>query len=249
MISLKSKRELQIMQRAADILKIIFVEVEKALKVGATTDDLDKIASQIISDQKGKSAFKGYRGYPKTACISVNEEVVHGIPGPKKLKDGDILSFDIGVIVEGYYADAARTWPVGQVPDAKKKLIRAAKESLIAGLSVYKPGCRIGDLSAAIQKSIETNGFGVVRDYVGHGIGRSLHEEPQVPNYGKPGVGPKVEPGLVLAIEPMVTEGHYAVETLKDGWTVVTKDRKMASHYEDTIAFMEDGFINLTGEN
>lgn len=249
MISLKSKREIQIMQRSADILKQIFKEVEAAVKPGVTTDDLDKIAEKIINASEGDPAFKGYRGFPKTACISVNEEVVHGIPGSRKLKEGDLVSFDIGVKVEGYYADAARTWSVGKVAEDKLKLLRTAKDSMEAGLAAYKPGCRIGDLSDSIQKLIESRGFGVVREYVGHGIGRNLHEEPQVPNYGKPGHGSRIEPGLVLAIEPMVTEGHHGVETLEDGWTVVTKDRKWASHYEDTIAFTENGFINLTGGN
>lgn len=249
MISLKSKREIQIMQRSADILKKIFIECEAAIKPGVTTDDLDRIAEIIIGASEGEPAFKGYRGFPKTACISVNEEVVHGIPGNRKLKNGDIVSFDIGVKVEGYYADAARTWPVGSVSAEKLKLLQTAKDSMEAGLAAYKPGCRIGDLSERIQKLIESRGFGVVREYVGHGIGRNLHEEPQVPNYGKAGHGSRIEPGLVLAIEPMVTEGHHGVETLADGWTVVTKDKKWASHYEDTIAFTESGYINLTGGN
>lgn len=248
MISLKSSREIQIMQSGGNILKEIFREVQVAVKPEVTTGELDAIAEKIILRSGGKPAFKGYRGFPKTACISVNEEVVHGIPGKRKLIAGDIVSFDIGVIVEGYYADAARTWPVGEMSELKLRLIQSAKASLQAGLEAYKPGCRIGDLSAKIQQRIEADGFQVVRDYVGHGIGRGLHEEPQVPNYGKAGHGPKIEPGLVLAIEPMVTEGHYAVETLEDGWTVVTQNRKLASHYEDTIAFLEDGYINLTGE-
>ncbi len=237
------------MQRSADILKKIFIECEAAIKPGVTTDDLDRIAEIIIGASEGEPAFKGYRGFPKTACISVNEEVVHGIPGNRKLKNGDIVSFDIGVKVEGYYADAARTWPVGSVSAEKLKLLQTAKDSMEAGLAAYKPGCRIGDLSERIQKLIESRGFGVVREYVGHGIGRNLHEEPQVPNYGKAGHGSRIEPGLVLAIEPMVTEGHHGVETLADGWTVVTKDKKWASHYEDTIAFTESGYINLTGGN
>lgn len=248
MISLKSKREIQIIREAAEILKKIFIKVHEAVKPGVTTDELDAIAENVIRECGGEPAFKGYRGFPKTACISLNEEVVHGIPGKKKLKENDIVSFDIGAKVEGYYADAARTWAVGKVSPARKKLIEAAEGSFRAGLAKYKPGARIGDLSAAIQEYIEAQGFHVVRDYVGHGIGRALHEDPQVPNYGSSGHGPKIEPGLVLAIEPMVTEGHYAVETLNDGWTVVTKDRKWASHYEDTVAFTENGYINLTGE-
>ncbi len=248
MIALKSKREIQIIQRASAILKEIFLEVRKAVRPGVTTDDLDKLAEEIIGKSEGVPAFKGYRGFPKTACISVNEEVVHGIPGPRALNEGDLVSFDIGVKVDGYYADAARTWPVGKISAQHKKLMETARESFEAGLAIWKPGARVGDLSESIQALIESRGFGVVRDYVGHGIGRQLHEEPPVPNYGKAGQGPRIETGLVLAIEPMVTEGHHAVETLKDGWTVVTKDRRYASHYEDTIAFTENGIINLTGD-
>ena len=248
MISLKSKREILIIQEAAEILKAIFKKVQPEIKPGITTDELDAMAEKIIRERGGEPAFKGYRGFPKTACISVNEEVVHGIPGKRKLKEGDLVSFDIGARVSGYYADAARTWPVGTAAPEKIRLMDTARESMEAGLKAYKPGCRIGDLSYEIQNVIEARGFHVVRDYVGHGIGRNLHEDPQVPNYGKAGQGPKIEPGLVLAIEPMVTEGDHAVRTLEDGWTVVTKNGLWASHYEDTIAFHEQGYTNLTGE-
>ena len=248
MISLKSQREIQIMQEAGNVLKQVFLAVKPAIQPGVTTDELDRIAEETIRKAGAEPAFKGYRGFPKTACISVNEEVVHGIPGPKKLKDGDLVSIDVGSKVDGYFSDAARTWAVGKVSDSKQKLIDTACGSLKAGLNAYQAGCRIGDMSEIIQKFIESNGFQVVRDYVGHGIGRAIHEEPQVPNYGKRGHGPKIAAGLVLAIEPMVTEGHYGVETLEDGWTVVTRDRKWSSHYEDSVAFIEDGFINLTGD-
>lgn len=247
MISLKSKREIQIMREAADILKEIFLKVQPAVKPGVTTLELDAIAETVIRGRGGEPAFKGYRGFPKTACISVNEEVVHGIPGERRLKVGDLVSFDIGVKWQGYYADAARTWSIGKVDIAKERLMETARQAFDEGLAAYRPGCRIGDLSEAIQKFIESRGFQVVREYVGHGIGRAIHEDPQVPNYGRSGHGPKIEPGLVLAIEPMVTEGRHDVETLKDGWTVVTKDRKLASHYEDTVAFTENGIMNLTG--
>ncbi len=247
MISLKSKREVQIIQEAAEILKNVFEAVQPLMRAGVTTAELDRLAEEIIVRKGGEPAFKGYRGFPKTACISINEEVVHGIPGARELKEGDLVSFDIGAKVNGYYADAARTWCVGFANHEKSRLIETSREALRAGLEAYKPGCRVGDVSSAIQRLIESRGYQVVRDYVGHGIGRSLHEDPQVPNYGKAGHGPKMEPGLVLAIEPMVTEGHHAVETLKDGWTVVTQDRKLSSHYEDTIVFMENGFMNLTG--
>jgi methionyl aminopeptidase len=247
MISLKSRREIEIIREAAEILKQVFLQVRPAVTPGVTTEELDRIAEAVIRKAEGEPAFKGYRGFPKTACISVNEEVVHGIPGSRTLKGGDLVSFDIGVKVRGYFADAARTWPVGDVNRAKRRLIETAQGALQAALEAYRPGWRIGDLSATIQKYIESQGFQVVRDYVGHGIGQALHEEPQVPNYGRAGHGPKIENGLVLAIEPMVTEGHFAVETLKDGWTVVTKDGRWSSHYEDTIAFIENRHINLTG--
>ncbi len=248
MIALKSQREIQIMQEAGNVLRQVFQAVKPAVIPGVTTEELDRIAEETIRKAGAKPAFKGYRGFPKTACISVNEEVVHGIPGSRKLQDGDLVSVDVGANVQGYFADAARTWPVGEINGIKKKLIETADGSLKAGLQAYREGARIGDISEAIQKFIETAGFKVVRDYVGHGIGRAIHEEPQVPNYGKRGHGPKISHGLVLAIEPMVTEGHYAVETLEDGWTVVTRDRKWSSHYEDTVAFTENGFINLTGD-
>ncbi len=248
MISLKSKREIEIIRQSSEILKKVFKAVKQEIRPGITTGELDEIAEKIIRENGGEPAFKGYRGFTKTACISLNEEVVHGIPGSKKLKEGDIVSFDIGAKVSGYYADAARSWPVGKVTPVRQKLIDTARDSFMAGLNAYRPGSRIGDLSEKIQQLIESRGFQVVRDYVGHGIGRSLHEEPQVPNYGRGGQGARIENGLVLAIEPMVTEGNCAVETLSDGWTVVTKDRKWASHYEDTVAFIDNGYVNLTGD-
>ncbi|MCM8776098.1 MAG: type I methionyl aminopeptidase [Candidatus Omnitrophica bacterium] len=248
MISLKSKREIQTIREAGEIIKQVLAKVEASIRPGVTTEELDRSAETIIREQGAEPAFKGYRGFPKAACISINEEVVHGIPGPRQIKDKDIVSFDVGVKWKGYFADAARTWAVGDVDEVRLRLIRTTYEALKACLKAYRPGCRIGDLSAAIQEHVESQYFNVIRDYVGHGIGREIHEDPQVPNYGQPGQGPKVEPGLVLAIEPMVTEGHWSVETLENGWTVVTKDRKLASHYEDTIAFMESGYINLTGD-
>ena len=247
MIELKSKREIQLILEAGKILKKTFLAVKPMIVEGVTTEALDRAAEKVIAEHGGKPAFKGYRGFPKAACISINEAVVHGIPDARRLKDGDIVSFDIGVKWNGFYADAARTWHVGAADPKKQALIDAAKGSLDAALAAYRPGWRIGDISETIQRYVEERGFQLVRDYAGHGIGRQLHEDPQVPNYGKAGRGAKIEPGLVIAIEPMVTEGHYAVEMLEDGWTVVTKDRKNASHYEDTIVFTEDGFINSTG--
>ena len=248
MIELKSKREIQLIQEGGEILKKVFAAVKPMVAEGITTEMMDAVAEKVIREHGGEPAFKGYRGFPKTACISLNEAVVHGIPGSRRLKKGDVVSFDVGVKWNGFYADAARTWQVGTVDPKKQALIDTAKHSLDEALAAYQTGWRIGDLSVRIQQYVEDRGFQVVRDYAGHGIGRKLHEDPQVPNYGKAGRGAKIEPGLVIAIEPMVTEGHYAVETLEDGWTVVTKDRKNASHYEDTVVFIENGFINLTSD-
>ena len=248
MIRLKSKREIEMIRKAAAILRQAFECLRPKISPGISTLELDQIAEKAIGQAGGLSAFKGYRGFPRTLCASINEEVVHGIPSSRKLKEGDLVSLDLGVKYEGYYADAARSWVVGRGSEEAMRLVRVARESFLAGIeAVKKSGKRIGDLSRAVQEVIEQNHFGVVRDYVGHGIGQAIHEEPQVPNFGKPGQGPKIEPGLVLAVEPMVTAGHYAVETLADGWTVVTQDRKLASHYEDTVAFTENGPVNLTG--
>lgn len=248
MIRLKSKREIDIMRKAAEILRQAFERLRPEVKPGVTGLELDELAEETIRKAGGSPAFKGYRGYPRTLCLSVNEEVVHGIPSRRRLSDGDLVSLDLGVKYEGYYADAARSWILGKATPETTRLKRVAKEAFLAGVEAVKaPGKRIGDLSAAIQEVIETNGFGVVRDYVGHGIGQAIHEEPQVPNFGKPGQGPRIEPGLILAIEPMVTAGDYGVKVLPDGWTVVTKDGKLASHYEDTVAFTEEGPVNLTG--
>ncbi len=247
MISLKSKREIETMAKAGKILQQVFVETKKMIRSGLSTRDVDVVAEKTIRSLGGKPAFKGYQGFPGTACISVNEEVVHGIPGSRILNAGDLITVDCGVDVDGYFVDAARTWIVDDINDPEKeRLIAVAKESFEAGVNAFKPGARVGDLSAAIQAVIEGAGFQVVRDFVGHGIGTSIHEDPQVPNYGKPGRGPKIEEGLCIAIEPMVTVGNYAVETLKDGWTVVTRDRSLSSHYEDTIAFTADGPQILT---
>jgi methionyl aminopeptidase len=248
MIELKSKREIQLIGEAGKILKKVFLAVKPMIVPGIATEALDLVAEKVILENGAEPAFKGYRGFPKTACISINEAVVHGIPDARRLKEGDLVSFDVGVKWNGFYADAARTWQVGTEDPRKQALIHAAKDSLDAALAAYQPGWRIGDLSETIQRYVEDRGYQVVRDYAGHGIGRQLHEDPQVPNYGKAGRGAKIEPGLVIAVEPMVTEGHYAVETLEDGWTVVTKDRRNASHYEDTIVFIDNGFINVTSD-
>lgn len=248
MIRLKSKREIEIMEKAATILRRAFEQLLPAIRAGVTTLELDAIAEEVIRTKGGEPAFKGYRGFPKSLCISVNEEVVHGIPSKRRLVEGDLVSLDLGVRYDGYYADAARSHVVGKGSAEALKLVRVARDAFRAGVDAARgPNRRIGDLSRAIQEVVEQNGFGVIREYVGHGIGQDLHEEPQVPNYGSPAKGPKIEAGLALAIEPMVTAGHYAVKTLTDGWTVVTKDRSLTSHYEDTVVFTEGAAVNLTG--
>jgi len=246
-ISLKSKHEIEIMREAARRLRNIFRELKTYIRVGMTTLDIDQRAEHLMATQKVKPAFKGYRGYPACICTSVNEEVVHGIPSKKRLKEGDLLSVDIGLIHEGYVSDAARTWVIGRVGDESIDLIETARQALYLGMAQMKAGNRLGDVSYAIQNYVEAQGFSVIRDYVGHGIGRDMHEDPQVPNFGKPGRGPKLEVGMVLALEPMVAAGSWEVDILNDAWTVVTRDRQLAAHYEDTIAITENGPENLTG--
>jgi methionyl aminopeptidase len=248
MISLKSKREIEMMRESARRLQNVFQGLDGAVKPGVTTSDIDQKAEQLILSQNVEPAFKGYRGFPACVCTSPNEIVVHGIPSKScQLKEGDILSLDMGLIYEGYYSDSARTIPVGPVSPEIIDLIEVAREALYKGMAEMKVGNRISDISHAIQTFVEGRGFGVVRDFVGHGIGRALHEDPQVPNFGKPGKGPKLEVGMVLALEPMVVQGSHEVEILKDSWTVVTRDRKLAAHHEDTIALTEEGPVNLTG--
>ncbi len=247
MILLKSKHEIEIMREAAKRLKQVFTELKKTIKVGMTTLEIDQKVERLILSQKAVPAFKGYRGYPACVCTSLNEEVVHGIPSKRKIKEGDLLSVDIGLIYEGYVSDSARTWAIGEVSEEGLELMQTAKRALYIGMAEMKAGNRIGDLSAAIQNYVESQGFAVIRDFVGHGIGRAMHEDPQVPNYGKAGRGPKLETGMVLAIEPMVAAGSWEVDILEDAWTVVTRDRQWAAHYEDTIALTDSGPQNLTG--
>ena len=247
MISLKSKREIEIMREAARKLKIVFRGLKQVIKAGMTTFEIDQYAARLIAAQKGKPAFKGYRGYPACICTSINEEVVHGIPSRRKLREGDLLSVDIGLIHEDYVSDSARTWTIGEVSEEATELVETTRRALYIGMAQMKPENRIGDVSYAIQSYVEGNGFSVIRDFVGHGIGRAMHEEPQVPNFGKAGRGPKLETGMALAIEPMVAAGSWEVDILEDSWTVVTRDRQLAAHYEDTIIITEEGPENLTG--
>ena len=242
----KSWSELQKMARACKITVDTLSLLEAAALPGVTTKELDQLAHDAIVKAGAKPAFLGYRGYPATLCISVNEEIVHGIPGPKKLQEGDIVGLDLGCIVEGYYADCAITLPVGPVPPRVQELLDVTRESLDKAIVQCRAGNRLGDISHAVQTHCEGHGFGVVRAFVGHGIGQSLHEEPQIPNFGDAGRGPVVKAGMVLAIEPMVTMGSYEVKVLDDRWTAVTVDGSWAAHFEDTIAITERGPEVLT---
>ena len=247
MILLKSPRELGHMRSAGRILAEVKDRLRAMVRPGMTTKQIDQDVEAFIVSRGAKSAFKGYRGYPATVCISINEEVVHGIPSPKrKLREGDIVGLDLGCIVEGYYADCAITLPVGEVTPRVQELLDVTRESLDKAIVQCRPGNRIGDVSHAVQTHCESHGFGVVRAFVGHGIGRSLHEEPQVPNFGEAGTGKPLKAGMVLAIEPMVTMGTWEVRVLEDRWTAVTQDGSWAAHFEDTIAITDNGPEVLT---
>ncbi|MCR1898646.1 type I methionyl aminopeptidase [Irregularibacter muris] len=239
MIILKSSHEVEIMRKAGKIVAEVHQKLKEAIQPGITTLDLDKIAEEYILQSGAKPAFKGYGGFPASVCTSINEEVVHGIPGSRVIEDGDIISIDIGAIVDGYYGDSAKTHPVGKISPEAERLIKVTRDCFYAGLVFAKEGYRLSDISHAIQKHVEDNGFSVVRDYVGHGIGQNMHEDPQIPNFGRPGKGPRLREGMILAIEPMVNQGTFHVKTLGDDWTVVTLDGKLSAHYEHTIAITE----------
>ncbi len=232
----KSWSELQTMARACRIVVDALDALEAAAVPGVTTKEMDRVAREHIERAGARPAFLGYRGYPATLCISVNEEVVHGIPGSRRLREGDIVGLDLGCIVDGFFGDAARTVAVGRVSEAAGRLMRVTRESLFAGIEVCHPGRRVGDIGHAVQTHAERHGYSVVREFVGHGIGTSLHEEPQVPNYGPPGRRERLVPGMCLAIEPMVNVGRAEVEVLADGWTAVTRDRSLSAHYELSVA-------------
>ena len=219
----------------------VFEKLKGIIEPGITTRELDQVAEDYILLKGARPAFKGYRGFPATLCISINDEVVHGIPGQRRLKQGDIVSLDVGVNYLGYFGDAAITFPVGEVDPEAKRLLEVTEKALYIGIEKAKVGNRLFDISYAIQSWVESHGFSVVRDFVGHGIGRELHEEPQIPNFGVPHQGPRLGKGMVLALEPMVNEGTYEVRVLSDGWTVVTVDGKRSAHFEHTIAITEDG--------
>ncbi|HZK57021.1 MAG TPA: type I methionyl aminopeptidase [Clostridia bacterium] len=240
MIFIKSRNEIELMREAGRIVAQAHELIGKAIRPGVTTEELDQIAEKHILKQDAFPAFKGYRGFPASICASINHEVVHGIPGPKKLEEGDIISIDIGSVYKGYYGDAARTHAVGEISQRAQELIKVTKESFYEGIKFAKEGCRLSDISHAVQTHVEKHGFSVVRNYVGHGIGTNMHEEPQIPNYGLPGRGPRLKSGMVLAIEPMVNIGTYDVKVLSDGWTVVTLDGEYSAHYENTIAITDE---------
>lgn len=246
MIICKSQAELAYMREAGRIVAKTHQLMKEAIKPGVTTAELDRIAEDFIRSQGANPSFKGYNGFPFSVCASVNDELVHGFPSSRKLKDGDIISIDIGAQYEGYHGDSAWTYPVGEVSEQVQKLLDITEQSLYAGLALVKPDVRLYTISHAIQQVAEEAGFSIVREYVGHGIGQELHEEPQIPNYGIPDRGPRLKPGMVLAIEPMVNIGERYVRTLEDNWTVVTQDGSWCAHFEHTVAVTEDGFEILT---
>ena len=240
MIIIKSPREIEQLKRSNAIVAEVFEKLKGMIAPGVTTQELDQVAEEYILSKGGRPAFKGYRGFPATLCISINEEVVHGIPSQRRLKEGDIISLDVGVNYLGYYGDAAITFPVGEVDPEAKRLLEVTEKALTIGIEKAKIGNRLFDISYAIQRWVESHGFSVVRDFVGHGIGKDLHEEPQIPNFGAPHQGPRLEKGMVFALEPMVNEGTYEVRVLSDGWTVVTADGKRSAHFEHTLAITND---------
>jgi len=245
-ITLKSESELQLMRVSGKIVGQALIELEKRIKPGITTQELDKFAYDFFKKNDCLPAFLGYHGYPATICTSINDQVVHGIPDKRVLKEGDIVGVDIGAFYKGYCGDSARTFAVGKVSQEAQKLLKVTLEALNKGIEQCRVGNRISDIGHAIQEYVEKQGYSVVKDYVGHGIGQAMHEEPQVPNYGKPRQGPKIVEGMCLALEPMVNLGSDEVRVLEDGWTVVTKDGRFSAHFEDTIAIHTDGPENLT---
>jgi methionyl aminopeptidase len=246
MIILKSRAEIAQIRESGRIVAECLDIAREAIRPGARGVDVDRAVEEHIRRSGGEPSFKGYRSYPASTCISVNEQVVHGIPSSVPFREGDIVSFDVGVFKNGYHGDAARTFPVGEVSEEALRLIQVAREGLDRGIAQVRPNAHLSDIGHAIQSHVEGAGFSVVRSLVGHGIGMSMHEEPQIPNFGVPGQGPQLQPGMALAIEPMVNAGHFDVFTLDDGWTVVTRDGSLSVHVEDTVAVTENGHEVLT---
>ncbi len=250
-IVLKTKREIEIMREANRIVAQILERMGEIIKPGITTAELDETATRMIRDAKAKAAFKGYRmsnnnPYPAAICSSVNEEIVHGIPGPRELVEGDIIGVDVGVVHKGFVGDAARTYPVGRISEDAQKLLDVTRESLYKGIEKAVEGNRLQDLSVAVQSHVEAYGFSVVRDFVGHGIGRKMHEPPQIPNYKSMGWNPRLQVGMTLALEPMVNQGDWRVKLLDDQWTAVTADGKLSAHFEHSLAITENGPMILS---
>jgi len=246
MIVVKTKDQIDKMRKAGRVVAAVLQLMSESIRPGVTTAYLDRLAEEEIVRRGATPAFKGYRGYPATICASVNEEVIHGIPGDRVLAEGDIIGIDVGAVVDGYCGDAAATFPVGAISQESERLISTTREALEVAIKTCKVGKRIGDISHAVQSYVEAQGYSVVRDFVGHGIGRNMHEDPQVPNFGLPGTGPRLRPGLTIAIEPMVNEGTFEVEVLANEWTVVTSDRKRSAHFEHTVLITDDGPEILT---
>jgi methionyl aminopeptidase len=246
MIPLKSAEDLKMLKRSGEILASVMRRLEGELAAGMTTQDLDDLSEELIRNSKAQAAFKGYKGFPACVCVSVNEEIVHGIPGPRVISEGDIVSIDLGVNYQGFFSDMAVTLPVGKVSEDKLKLIACARESLSLGIKQAKPGNYLTDISHSIQSFVEAQGFSVVRQFVGHGIGAALHEEPEVPNFGCAGLGPLLKSGMVLAIEPMINIGTWECAVQKNGWTAVTKDGLPSAHFEHTVAITDQGPVVLT---
>ncbi len=246
MITIKSESEIELMRQAGKILRDTLNMLGENVKPGVTTKELDKLAHNYILSRGAKPSFLGYGGFPASICASVNEQVVHGIPSNRKLVEGDIIGIDCGVIYKGWQSDAARTFAVGKISEKHKKLIEITEQCFFEAMKVIREGARLGDIGASVQKLAESNGFSVVRDLVGHGIGKEMHEDPQVPNYGKAGKGLRLKRNMTLAIEPMINEGTYEVSALDDGWTVVTDDDGYSAHYENTVLVTEDGYEILS---
>ena len=251
MITLKSPHEIELMRRAGKITAAARALARDMVKPGVTTAQIDKAVFQFIKEQGATPSFLHYNGYPASVCVSVNDEIIHGIPGKRVLQEGDIVSVDVGAFIGGFHGDCACTVPCGEVSEEAKKLIAVTRQSFFEGIKFAREGYRVSDIGAAVQAYVEANGFSVVRDYVGHGVGAALHESPEVPNYGKPGHGIRLQRGMVIAVEPMVNVGVYTVKVLPDGWTVKTRDGKLSAHYENTIA-ITDGepeiLTNIDGE-
>ena len=246
MVTIKRPEEIAKMRHAGRILAGVLDALETELRPGVTTGELDRVAERLIRDAGATPSFKGYRGFPASICTSINEQVVHGIPGPRRIRDGDVVSLDVGCIWEGWHADAARTFVVGTPPPEAQALVEDTRRGMEAGIAAAVAGNRLGDVGAAIEAVARERGYGVVRQFVGHGIGTAMHEEPHVPNYGEPGRGMRIEPGMCFAIEPMFNLGSDAVDVLDDRWTVVTRDGALSAHFENTIAVTDDGPQLLT---